>query len=247
MFESKNERLLSKWFRRPMKPRPGHKDELLSELMNKYDRMYQKKEKIGMRWTMLRKGLLVAVVLGLASAGACAAPADVEVEVGKTLDISLPANFEGADPKSMSMAIEQIAGDKGKIKEVRVKAIRKDDQMVIHFDLWGDGLAEQPIAEKLKEKVPALAKADIREEIVSSEVRGNFGEKIGQELLHVNMLDEAEVEQARQKVMERLAAEGVRGKIDVKINGDANRQEIEVRVENPDCDEPAPEGSKTSP
>lgn len=245
MFNWKNERLLRKWFRRSgeQKPRPGHKDELLSDLMIKYDQMYKQKEKIGMRWTIFRKGIVLAFVGALFLGGACAAPADVEVDVGKSLDISLPLNSEGIDPKAVAQAVEKVAASEGIVKSVRVKALRQNDQMVIHFDLWGDGFSKAPLADKLRKEVPALEKVEIREETVLSEVRGNWGEKIGQELLHVNMLDEAEVEQARQKVMERLAAEGVKGKIDVKIEGDANRQEIEVRIENPDCDPPTTESA----
>lgn len=191
-----------------------------------------------MRWTLFKKSLVLGLAAALVFGAACVAPADVEVEVGKSLDISFKADTPGLTPPAIVQAIERMTNSEGQRREVAVRVRRQNDQVEAHLDIWGSDLPNESLAEKLRKELPALSGAEIKEQALSGEVRGTFGEKIGQELLHVNMLDKAEVEAARQQVMQKLASEGVKGKVDVKIEGDEKRKRIEVRVENEDCDPP---------
>jgi hypothetical protein len=66
------------------KPRPEHKAELEKKLLDEFQKLHPKEEEYTMKRFGMRKALLVAAALMMAGLAACAAPADIEVDVGRT-------------------------------------------------------------------------------------------------------------------------------------------------------------------
>ena len=262
MFESEAERKLKRLFRAERRVRPEHERELLPELMDHYDRIAHKNDTNGRRRSrmsgvLFRKVAVIAAAAVLVGAAACVAPADLDVEVGRSVEVRYNPSAVSLEPSAVADAIKAAAGVKGEgsappaegaraRKEVNVRVKRLGDSVEIRAEVWGTDLPAGPIAEALTRELPALKGAEIKEKHLQGKVRGTLGEKIGRDLFDIDVLDEADVETARRQVMEQLAAQGVEGKVDVKIEGDGTKRKVMIRVEQEDC-EPGEPGPAATP
>jgi hypothetical protein len=111
----------------------------------------------------------------------------------------------------------------------------------MHLDLWGSGMGEAPIADQIRKAFPALKGATIEEEKLQGHVRGTVGKKIGHDLFDLDVINTTDVEEARKQVMAQLAAKGIEGAVDVKVEDDGSKRKVMIRVEKQDRD--PPEGS----
>ena len=114
--------------------------------------------------------------------------------------------------------------------------------VTIEAEIWGSGPPPGALGERLKEAFVALQDAQIKEEVLHGQVRGTLAKKLGREVLDLDVLDEADVETARQKVLAQLAAQGVRGTVDVKVEGAGGERKVMIRVEQECPDGGAAEG-----
>jgi hypothetical protein len=255
-----SERRLRRLFQARGRARPEHERELLPELMEQYDRMYPRKERSKMSGVLLRKIIAIPAVAVAVGAAACAAPADVEVDVGRSLEVRYEATKAGIEPKAVLDAIKaevegsesegaaaqaKEAGGERATRNVSFRVRREGDSVEVRAEVWGTNLPEASLTDRIRQAVPALKDATIKEEHLQGKVRGTLGEKIGHELFNIDVLDETDVETARQQVMAELAARGVEGKVDVQIEGDGKQRKVKIRVEQEECDPPEGEPPAT--
>jgi hypothetical protein len=257
MFESETERRLKKLFRAEGRVRPEHEGELLPELMAHYDRSALKNDqrRTRMSGVLLRRVAVITAAAVLVGAAACVAPADLDVEVGRSVEVRYDPKAVSVEPKAVADAIRAAvgvrdeappAGDARERREMNVRVKRAGDSVEVRAEVWGTNLPPGPIAGAIQKNLPALSGAEIKEEHLQGKVRGTLGEKIGRDLFDIDVLDEADVETARKQVMEQLAAQGIEGKVDVKIEGDGTTRKVMIRVEQEDC-EPGEPGTATTP
>jgi hypothetical protein len=199
---------------------------------------------------LLRRVALIAAAAVLVGAAACAAaPADLDVEVGRSVEVRYDATAVALEPSAVADAIKTAAGVKEEEEEaaaksegprerktIGVRVQRRGDFIEVRAEVWGTELSEAPLAEAMTKALPALKGAEIKEEHLQGKVRGTLGEKLGRDLFNMDVLDQSDVETARRQVMEQLAAQGVEGKVDVKIEGEGKKRKVMIRVENEDCD-----------
>jgi hypothetical protein len=255
MFESEAERRLKRLFRAEGRVRPEHERELLPELMDHYDRIALKNDRRRTRMSgvRFRRVAVLAAAAVLVGAAACVAPTELDVEVGRSVEVRYDSSAVSLEPRAVADAIKAAAGVKEDApraegasarKEVNFRVKRLGDSVEIRAEVWGTDLG--PLAEALRKELPALKGAEIKEEHLQGKVRGTLGEKLGRDLFDIDVLDETDVAKARQQVMEQLAAQGVEGKVDVKIEGDGTKRKVMIRVEKEDCD-PGEPGTATTP
>lgn len=239
MYDFELRRSLGRILEPSQKPRPEHKAALEEKLLNEFQNRYPKEEAYKMKRFGMRKALLVAAALMMLGIAACAAPADIEVDVGKRVSIEVAPGAEPEDPE----AIVNIVRGSGTTTEVGVRMTMQDGKGLMEIEAWGNGLSKEPIADKIRVAVPSLAKAEIREEVLEGKIRGTLGEKLGHDWLNLDVIDENDVELAKEQVMKQLAARGVTGKVDVDVQNEGpGKRKVKVRVEQQDC-EPPPEGA----
>lgn len=175
--------------------------------------------------------VLIAVTAGfVAVAVACAAPADVEIPVGRSMDVdlSLAGGVEHPDPHAI---VEALRGS-GRIEDVSVKIEHRGDAVHMHFDVWGTDLPQDGLADRVRAAVPALANATFHEEALQGSVHSTIGAKLGHELFDLKLGD-LDVDAARKRVMEELAKRGEGdAQVDVeKVDGPNGEKGMRIRVE----------------
>jgi hypothetical protein len=213
--------------------RPEHKAALEEKLLKRFEEMHPKEEAYRMKKFGLRKTFVVAAALMLLGVAACAAPADIDVDLGKRVTIELA---EDARPPADPEAIVSIVKGQSTTTEVGVRMMMQNGHATLTIEVWGNGLSKEPIAEKIRAAIPEVAGATIREEMLEGKVHGTLGEKLGHDFLHLDVIDENDVEAAREQVMKQLAAQGVTGKVDVEVENEGDgKRKVKVRVEREDC------------
>jgi hypothetical protein len=243
MFELELRRSLGRMLASSRKPRPEHKAALEEKLLEKFNELHPKEEDYKMKRFGLRKALLVAAALMMLGVAACAAPADIEVDVGRRVSIEMAAeDAKSADPE----AIANLIRGNGSTAEVRVRMMMQNGKGTLDIEAWGNGLSNEPVADKIRSSFPALAKAEIREEVLEGKVHATLGEKLGHDLLNLDVIDENDMEAAKEQVMRQLADQGVTGKVDVDVQNEGGKRKVKVRVEREDC-EPGQEGAMPQP
>lgn len=239
MLDVEVRRRLRRLFKAPAPLRAEHARELEGELMARFERLYPEEEKVPMRRLWWRKVLVVAAAAMIVGAAACAAPADMEVVVGRSVSIQVPAGAELPDPEALLAAVrgEKREGEPGERREqsVEMRVRMENGVRTLQLEVWGGDASRGGVAERIRAAFPALAGAEIREEALEGTVRGTLGEKLGHELLDLDVIDEGDVEEARRQVMAQLAAKGVEGKVDVQIEGGPGERRVKVRVEREEC------------
>jgi hypothetical protein len=259
MFEFKTERRLRRLFRAEGRVRPEHERELLPELMSRYDRISPANERRRkkMSHVFLRRVAVIGAAAVIVGAISCVAPAELDVDVGTSVEVRYDASALSLEPSAVAEAIKAAAGmkDDGEAappegerrrNEVDLRVLRRGNAVEVRAEIWGMSLPEGSLAAEIQKSLPALEGAEIKEEHLQGKVRGTLGEKLGRDLFNIDVLDESDVETARQQVMEQLAAQGVEGKVDVQIEGDGKKRKVKVRVEREDC-EPDDPGAAAAP
>jgi hypothetical protein len=240
MYDFELRRSLGRVLEPSRKPRPEHRAALEEKLLDEYQKHYPKEEAYTMKKFGMRKVLLVAAALMMLGVAACAAPADIEVDVGKRVSIELAA---GTEPPEDPEAIVNLVRGTGTTTKVGVRMTMQNGKGVLEIEAWGEGLSKESIADKIRAAVPSLAKAEIREEVLEGKVRGTLGEKLGHDWLNLDVIDEDDVELAKEQVMKQLAERGVTGKVDVDVQNEGpGKRKVKVRVEQQEC-EPGQEGA----
>ena len=244
MFDFELRRSLGRVLGSVRKPRPEHKAALEEKLLAEFQKLHPKEEKYTMKRFGMRKALLVAAALMMVGVAACAAPADIEVDVGRRISIELAA---GAEPPADPEAIVNVIRGNGSTAQVDFRMMMQNGKRTFDIEVWGNGLSKAPFADEIRAAVPELAKAEIREEVLEANVHGTLGEKLGHDWLNLDVIDENDVEAAKEQVMKQLAARGVTGKVDVDVQNEGDgKRKVKVRVEREDC-EPGQEGSMQPP
>ncbi len=186
----------------------------------------------------MRKVIVAAAAAALLGAAACVVPADMDVVVGHRVVVRAP---EG---------VAMPGSQRGRRRRPRRRAARDarleqgNGASTLTLEVWGDEQPEANVAARIRTAFPALASADIRDEALEGTVHGTFGKKLGRELLDMDLVDKSDVETARRQVMAQLAAQGIKGKVDVQVDGDGHRQRVKVRVER---EEPAAGEDESKP
>lgn len=200
-----------------------------------------------MKSYVVRKALVLSAAALILGVAACAAPADMDVDVGRRLRIEYDA-AAGPAPE----AILEVVRGFGPLDDVTVQVRKRGGAIAIELDAWGDGLPAGPLAGRLQEALPGLAGASIEEEPLTGKVRGTLGEKLGHDLLDLDVLDAEDVEEARQRLMAELRAQGVGGQVDVQIEDEGGgKRKVKVRVQaeawDPETEAPAGQAPGQAP
>jgi hypothetical protein len=226
----------------PSQLRREHARELEAELLERFDQVRPGKETYKMRRLVFKKVLVACAAVLLVGAAACAAPADVDVEVGRSITIRSADEAALPDPEALA---ELVRGE-GRRLEVTLRVRKESGALAVELQVWGDELPDEPLAKRIREAFPALARAEIREEPLEGTLRGTLGAKLGHELLDLDVVDQGDAEALRRKLMERFAAEGVEGRVDVQVEQSGSQRKVKVRVQQEDCP-PGEDASATEP
>jgi hypothetical protein len=220
---------------RPVPPvDEARRDSELDALLTEHARRFPRRPGRVSRW-LLGLGLGAAVAVG-----ACVVPVDYEAEVGHRLafvidsremteiDVESMARFieieHAPDELRIAARAEMMKTDAGETHDIRIELAAVGE----HLDadaLWDDLVAE----------FPALAEARREDVALQGTVHGTLGGRLSHEWLDVT-IDRHGVDEAKRRIIEQLAAQGVEGTPDVQIIdedlGDGHRRrEIRVHLE----------------
>jgi hypothetical protein len=227
-----------------------HARELEQQLLAAFDRRDReratpKKERPLMKNKWFRRSLLVSAVAALLGAAACVAPAEVDVEIGRSLSIHYDTTRKDAPrPDEIERVLSTLIADEANAKQTAGHDVApyqvtvdlrgdRDNFTTFNAEIWGGDSHDEPFGPRLKKAFVALADADVREQMRYGRVRESLAKKLGHELLDIDFeIDHGDVEAARKKVMADLKAHGVDGKVDVQVSdGDGGERRVIIRVE----------------
>ena len=166
------------------------------------------------------------------------APAEVPVQVGRRIVMTVPVDHALPSPPEIVQAVRGPAteshGHKG--AEIQIGVEKNDAKATITLELWGAALPEGSAADRLRAAFPALADAEITESTIEGTAHVSLADKIGHELFD-NSLDPEAVERAIREVVARVhEQEGPDAKVDVQVSGEpgSGERKVMIRVEKDD-------------
>jgi hypothetical protein len=225
MLDFEIRRRLRRLFGGPAPLRPEHAGELEAELLARFDQLYPGKKVVPMRRLWMKRVFLAAAAVCVAGVAACVAPADMDVVVGRRVTVRVPDGVAMPEPDALVPLVE----GKGNEQKIMVRVRGEPGAKTIELDVWADAPPEGSAAERIRARYPALAAAEIHEELLEGTVRETLGKKLGHEILDLDVVDKKDKEKARQQIMAQLAAQGVDGKVDVEVEGDGDVQTVDVK------------------
>lgn len=184
------------------------------------------------RWAMVATGLALAV-------GACMSPSDYAVELGNRVGILVDVEtFPSVDVER----IVEFVQDEYDLQELRVEVRHErsvhgaqgeepveEEVMRIQLEMVGDGIDTDEVWSDLAGAFPALEDARMEDVAMKAEVHGTLGGRLAHDYLDW-VLDRHGVDEARQRILEDLAARGYEGRAEVEVSDDAGQRRVKVRV-----------------
>jgi hypothetical protein len=204
---------------------------LEAELLARHAQLYpQRKGWIMSHLPRTRSARVLLLAGGLLALGiaACNAPTSYKADVGQALHIALDAQAADAQQASIKEMVSSLDGVPG-VQGVSVNERNINGELRIDVMMWGQGLDTEAIAAGLKQRFPFLANGSVTFEPLEGTVEGNWGDRLGHELFEFRV-DGTDEESIRQQIIEQLRAQGHEGPVDVDVQTEDGRTNIEVRV-----------------
>lgn len=178
-------------------------------------------------WTRPALAVMILLALGIA---ACTVPTSYEVGMGQKLSISLPD--KGATCDDLEPAIREISGYLDALPGVEQAGVAvrvMGGETVIDLMIWGQDLAAGDLEADLRARFPLLADAEIATEELAGTVRGSLAQAFGHAAFGLEV-DADTAEEAREQILQQLAAQGFGGDAQVEVVDDADGRRT-IRVE----------------
>lgn len=185
-------------------------------------------------WGRLPKLAVAGLGAGLL-VGACALPAELELDLGVGLHLEFDAERElpvhaiaeycknelGANDITVEMSISKQQDASG--------AVASRGSM--HLELWGPQLDPDAVVPALQAEFTQLAPLAIGVERLEGSVRTNLGNKMLHEYFDSDrFLNEADLEVARAEVLADLRSRGLQGQVDVEVERTDDGKGLKIGV-----------------
>jgi hypothetical protein len=179
-------------------------------------------------WTRPALAVMVLLALGIA---ACTVPTSYEVGMGQKLNITLPDKGGAcADLEPTLREISHYLDGLPGVEQAGVAVRVMGGATTIELMVWGQDLAAGDLAADLRSRFPLLAEAQITTEELSGTVHGSLAQAFGHAAFGLEV-DAGTAEEARQQILQQLAAQGFGGDAQVEVVDDADgRRTIRVQL-----------------
>jgi hypothetical protein len=157
-------------------------------------------------------------------------PTSYEVGMGQKLNITLAD--KDAACGDLEPAIREISGYLDGLPGVEQAGIAvrvMGGATTIELMVWGQDLAAGDLAADLRARFPLLADAEIATEELAGTVRGSLAQAFGHAAFGLEV-DAGTAEEAREQILQQLAAQGFGGDAQVEVVDDADGRRT-IRVE----------------
>src|SRR4051812_9423318 len=150
MFDSESEEKLRRLFEAKSASRPDHAGALEGRLLAAFAARYPKKEKPSMKKIILRRALIASAVALALGVAACAAPVDLEVEVGRTLEVQYDVGATSPpEPEKIAEFLRaavkaEAPGRPTGHRAVALRVAREGDAVTLEAELWGTDALHEP-------------------------------------------------------------------------------------------------------
>jgi hypothetical protein len=233
------QRSLTALFRRPVAVNPQHRDALQAQLLAGLPAAPARRRV----WpSKVFGGVLVAGAL----AGACVLPSEYEMPLGQRVTISIGAeHHEDLDPEVLGAFVaEEFHAQRIEVAMMMHRAGDAGDatgqpqpqsQGELSIELMAFGAQDMPddLAAQLVAAFPVLEDATVAHAAVEGTVQGTLGGRLSHAWLDV-VIDEHGVEEARRRLLQDLARQGIEGDAQVEVIDEPGHREVKVRVETRD-------------
>ena len=178
-------------------------------------------------WTRPALAVMVLLALGIA---ACTVPTSYEVGMGQKLSITLAGKT--IEDGALEPALREISGYLDGLPGVEQAGIAvrvMGDATTIDLMVWGQDLVAGDLAADLRARFPLLADAGIETEALNGTVKGSLAQAFGHAAFGLEV-DAGTAEEAREQILQQLAAQGFGGEAQVEVVDDADGRRT-IRVE----------------
>ena len=214
---------------------PAHRARLEGELMAAFDRRAgsgaRRPSRAWMRYATAAACLLCLVT-------ATQVPAGYEVEVGRSVSLSLPAGSPLPEQLAERVA-EALRTREARVVDVSVRRrFVKDGEgpQRVRVDVWGERLAPDDQVRERLQALPGLRGVPVRLERLEGRVHDTLLGALSRRLFRSATTPEAR-EAARQRLIEELRrVEGPGADVEVDVEGAGGKHRIRVKVKRPPPD-----------
>ncbi|MBA4377281.1 MAG: hypothetical protein C0395_01255 [Gemmatimonas sp.] len=178
-------------------------------------------------WTRPALAVMILLALGIA---ACTVPTSYEVGMGQKLSISLAdKDMSCVDLEPTLREISDYLDGLPGVEQAGVAVRVMGGATNIDLMVWGQDLAAGDLAADLRARFPLLAGAEIATAELAGTVRGSLAEAFGHAAFGLEV-DAGTAEEAREQILQQLAAQGFGGDARVEVVDEADGRRT-IRVE----------------
>lgn len=209
-------------------PQPQHRDRLEADLMSDYDQRFARPTAAHRRrWIpALAAAALLAGVLAAAKA-----PAEYAEDLGQRIEVRTPPGQPLPGGRELARALEDglgpPPGGSAARREMNVHLLRLPSGWLLRVDVWGRRGGD--LLATLRQRIPALASADVRVVPLKGHMRTNLAGLIRHRLLRMPARPELLLA-AREAIEAEIGAEGGASNVEVDVDDDGGKRRIIVRV-----------------
>jgi hypothetical protein len=228
----RTETLLTRLQSEGVPPSPAHRDRLEADLMSGYDKRYARPTAAHRRrWipALAAAALLVGVL------GAAKAPAEYAEELGQRIEVRAPPGQPLPRGAELAHVLETGLGPlparPGARREVNVHVLRSDSGSMLRVDVWGQ--RDGDLLASLRERIPALAFADVRVVPLQGRVRTNLAGLVRHRFLRTPANPELLLA-ARHALEAEIGREGGASTVEVDVEDAGGKRRVLVRIRQTD-------------
>ncbi len=216
----------------PRSPAPARKDAAEERLLAAYDRRHAESPRAFARgfglldFARVHRWAVASTLLAALSVGACYAPTEVEVPMGVTVEFI----SRDEDPHALVEQMLEYVRESTGATEVNVEAWKRDDgPLQIKLRVWGPGVPAD-LDEELGEAFSQLREAELTASPLEGKVRTTLGRRLGHHWFDIGWAED-DLDGARVRLLEELAAQGIAGEVEIEITESDGRKQVRVQVQ----------------
>lgn len=227
------DRILRDLHARPTREAAPGRRELRDELLARHERTMSRERGFHMK-TFFKRPVFAVLLLAVLGVGACTVPTETELEMGHRLTYTLTDKSVMSRIGDLVQFLEVQPG----VDEVAIQEIAADDgPLDIDLIVWGRGIDVDSLVAAIGRAFPAMAGGLEETEVLSTEVMTSFAEKLGHNILHMDLHVEGTDAEIKAQILEQIYENGFDGQADVDVHTEDGVTTVDLEMVHEDAGE----------